>query len=170
MCPSTKSAFADQATPQTGVYDWYNEIKHKRHLLKYEPCKGRAISAVTPEIINALRIMIKGESNTMHQEIQSTLGITETSVHSILHEHLAVRKLCLCRILKKLANAEKIFSIGAKEKLTKYNHDESRQVYDIGEGDESGMYTYEPEKWSIHPCRSPKMRKIQQKRGGYVAL
>lgn len=111
-----KSAFGDEAPSRSSVFSWYNEFKRGRHSLKDEPREGRPISAVTPENIDAVRKLIEEDRHVTYQEIQATLGISGTSTHSILHEHLHVRKLCSRWIPHKLNDAQKrLESIGASK-------------------------------------------------------
>ena len=48
------------------------------------------------ENIVAVRELIMQESHVTCREIEASLGISSTSIHSILHEHLGVKKIC-CR-------------------------------------------------------------------------
>ena len=45
-------------------------------------------SVVVPETINAVRQLILQNRHVTYREIETTLGISGTSIHSILHEHL----------------------------------------------------------------------------------
>ena len=46
-----------------------------------------------------------------YREIETTLGISGNSIHSILHEHLTVKKICLRWIPHNLSIAQKNHSI-----------------------------------------------------------
>ena len=55
--------------------------------------KGRPKSVVVLETVNAVRQLILQDRHVTYREIEITLGISETySIHSILHEHLTVKK------------------------------------------------------------------------------
>ena len=57
-----------------------------------------------------------------YREIEEPLGISSTSIHSILHEHLAVRKICSRWIPHNLANAQKMVRVDwCKEMMEKYD-------------------------------------------------
>ena len=50
-------------------------------------------SVVVPETIDAKRQLILQDCHVTYREIETTLGISGTSIHSILHEnHLTVKK------------------------------------------------------------------------------
>ena len=88
----------------------------------------------------------------MHQlvlqdrQIETTLGISGTSIHSILHEHLTVKKIFSRWIPHNFSIAQKKARVNwSKEMLPKYDRGASKHVYDIVTGDESWIYAYELE-------------------------
>ena len=81
-----------------------------------------------------------------YHEIEITLGISGTSIHSILHEHLTVKKICSRWIPHNLSIAQKkARDDWSKEMLQKYDRGASKHVCDIVTGAESWIYAYEPE-------------------------
>ena len=57
--------------------------------------KGRPKSVVVPETIDAVHQRILQDRHAIYREIETTLGFTRTSIHSILPEHLIENKICL---------------------------------------------------------------------------
>ena len=53
--------------------------------------EGRPKSVVVPETIDAMRQLILQDRHMTYREIETTLGINETNIHSILHEHLTAK-------------------------------------------------------------------------------
>ena len=123
--------FDDEAPSRTSVYRWYGEFNPGS--LQNEFREGRPKSAVVPETIDTVRQLILQDCHVNYREIEATLGISGTSIHSILHEHLTVKKVCSRWIPHN------------GEMLQKYDHGASKHVYDIVTGDESWIYSYEPE-------------------------
>ena len=77
--------------------------------------------------------------------LRQPLGISGTSTHSILNEHLTVKKICSRWIPHNLSIAQKETRVDwSKEMLQKYDRVASKHVYDIVIGDESWIYSYEP--------------------------
>lgn len=143
---SLHSTFGDEAPSKASVYNWYNEFKRGRRSLKDEEKPGRPISVVTPENIDAVQKLIEQDRHVTYLEIKATLGISATSIHKILHEHLMVRKLCARWIPHKLTDTQKKVRVGwCHEMLEKFNRGASKSVYYIVTGDESWIYAYEPE-------------------------
>ena len=66
---------------------WYNEFNHVHHLLTDEFRKGRPKSIIGPENINVIQKLMMQDCHVTYYEI-------EASIYKILHEHLAVKKIC----------------------------------------------------------------------------
>ena len=89
------SIFSNEAPePKTNVYRWYGEFNRGRSSLQNEFRKGRSKSVVVPETIKAVSQQILQDRHVTYREIETTLGISGTSIHSILHKHLTVKKIC----------------------------------------------------------------------------
>ena len=87
------SIFGDEAPSWTSIYRWYGEFNRGRSPLQDEFREGRPKSVVVPETINAVRQLILQDRHVTYYEIETTLGISGTSIHSILHEHLTVKQI-----------------------------------------------------------------------------
>ena len=74
------------------------EFNRGRSSLQNEFGEGRPKSVVVPQTIDAMRQLILQDRHVTYREIEATLGISGTSIHSILHEHLTVKKICSRRI------------------------------------------------------------------------
>ena len=73
-----------------------------------------------------------------HREIEASLSISYTSIHSILHEQLAVKKILSRRIPHNSVD-------WCIETLEKYDGGGSKDVDKIVTGDESWLCAYKPE-------------------------
>ena len=88
------SVYGDEAPSRTSVYRWYFEFNRCRSLLQGEFREGCPKLVVVSETIDAARQLILQDRHATYREIDTTLGISGTSIHSILHEHLTVKKIC----------------------------------------------------------------------------
>ena len=137
--------FGDETLLRTSVYWWYGEFNRCCSSLQDEFRQGRPKSVVVPEIINAVRQLVLQDRYVIYGEIETILGISGTSIYSILHEHFTVKKfVCIgshkiCQSLKK-ASVDK-----SREMLQKYDRGASKHVYDIVTSDKSWIYANEPE-------------------------
>ena len=57
--------------------------------------QGRPKSVVVSETIDAAHQLILQDRHVTYRGIETTLGISGTNIHLILHEHLTVKKICL---------------------------------------------------------------------------
>ena len=101
------SIFGDEAPSRTSVYRWYSEFNRGRSSLQDEFRKDRPKSVVVPETIDAVLQLILQDRHVTYREIQTTLGISGTSIHSILHELFSVKKICSSWIPHNLPIAQK---------------------------------------------------------------
>ncbi|XP_037952518.1 uncharacterized protein LOC119682999 [Teleopsis dalmanni] len=84
-----KSLYGDEAPSYSTVKNWLNEFNRGRRSLKDEFREGRPKTAVVPDNIDVVRELIMQDRHVTYREIQASLSISPTSIHSILHEHLA---------------------------------------------------------------------------------
>jgi [histone H3]-lysine36 N-dimethyltransferase SETMAR len=101
------SAFGDQAPSKTIIYRWFSEFKFGRSSLSDEFRGGRPSTSVVAKNIDAVRQMIEMDRHVTYREIASTLGIDMKQISTILHDHLAVKKLCARWIPQNLTEAQK---------------------------------------------------------------
>ena len=64
-----------------------------------------------------MRQLILQDHHVSYREIKTTLGIHGTSIHSILHEHLTVKIICLRWILHNLSIAQKKARVDCLEEM-----------------------------------------------------
>ena len=88
------SIFGTEAPSRTSIYRWYGEFNQGRSSLQDEFREGHPKSVVVPKTVDAVRQLIQQDRHVTYREIETTLGISGTSIHSILHEHLTIKKVC----------------------------------------------------------------------------
>ncbi|KYQ51169.1 Histone-lysine N-methyltransferase SETMAR [Trachymyrmex zeteki] len=88
------STFGDKAPSFATVKRWYNKFNRGRRSLTDESHEGRSKSVVVSENIDAVQKLIMQDRHVTYCEIETTLGISSTNIYKILHDHLAVKKVC----------------------------------------------------------------------------
>ena len=73
---------------------WFNESKRGRRSLKDKFGEGCPNTVILLRNIEAVRELIVQERHVTYREIAASLGISAASIYSILHEQLAVEKIC----------------------------------------------------------------------------
>lgn len=101
------STFGDEAPSRTSVYRWFAEFVRGRNSLVDEFREGRPKSVVVPENIDSVRELILQDRHLTYRKIEASLDISGTSIQTILHEHLAVKKVCSRWIPRNLSGAQK---------------------------------------------------------------
>ena len=86
-----KSLFGDKALSYSNVKNWFNEVNRGHNSLKHEFREGPPKTVVVPENIEAVRKMILQDRHETYRGIKASLGISSTSIHSIL-QHLTAKK------------------------------------------------------------------------------
>lgn len=140
------SAFGNEAPSKATVYRWFTEFQRGRASLSDDFGGGRPKTAVTQENIDAVQELILEDRHVTYQEIQVTLGIGASAVHEILHEQLKVRKLISRWVPHLLTDLQKAGRVTwCKKTLKRLQGKEPNFVNNIVSGDESWIYSYEPE-------------------------
>ena len=80
--------------PPKTVKNWFDVFNSQRSL-KGKIREGPPKTIVVTENIDALCELMMEDRHVIYREIDPLLGISPTSIHSILHEHLAVTILIL---------------------------------------------------------------------------
>ena len=79
--------------------------------------EGLPKSVVVPETMDSVRQLILQDRHVTYREIEITLGIGGTTIHSILHEYLTVKKFFSRWIPHNSSIAQKNQSIGVAKVL-----------------------------------------------------
>ena len=77
--------------------NWVNEFNRDHQSFKDEVREGRQKTDIVSENIDAMRKLLMQDRHVTYRELEASLGISATSLHSILHESLAVKRLVLVR-------------------------------------------------------------------------
>ena len=124
--------YLDYAPSEVMVKRWYADFKCDRTDTKDAECSGHPNSAVVLENIKKLHKLILANCKLKLHEKAEELKISESSVFTILHEYLSMRKLCSKWVLRLLTVDQKqqciddlehclqLFQCKKKEFLCKY--------------------------------------------------
>ena len=99
------STLGDSAPSFTMVKYWVSEFKHGRQSCKDEQSNGRPNEVTVPETVNKIQKMELADRRIKVGELADMVGISKSSVHWILTEHLDIKKLC-ARWLPRLLTIE----------------------------------------------------------------
>ena len=140
------TAWGDQAPSDRTVLNWFHEYQQGNLKIEDHPRSGRPRTAVTEEIIDAVRAIIEEDPHSIYQQIQHILGISSGSVNSIIHDYLDLHKVCARRVPHQLTDTQKQLRIQfCRQTLQRFEEGRSRRVSDIITGDEAWFYNFDPE-------------------------
>ncbi|CAF1691909.1 unnamed protein product, partial [Adineta ricciae] len=101
------TAWGDQAPSDRMVRTWFHEYQQGNLKAEDRPRSGRPRTAVTEEMIDAVRAIIEEDPHSTYQEIQHILDISSASVNSIIHDYLDLHKVCARWVPHQLIDAPK---------------------------------------------------------------
>ncbi|XP_054744274.1 protein GVQW3-like [Anastrepha obliqua] len=85
--------YPDSAPSERTIKRWYTDFKRGRTDTDDAERPGRPNKAVTPENIEKTFKIIMGNRKVKLQEIPDILKLSKDSAFTVLHEHLAMKKL-----------------------------------------------------------------------------
>lgn len=88
------------------VEKWFAKFKHGRTSTDDAGRSGRPNTAVTPPNVDRVAAIVLADRGLTLREIADAVQISEGSVHTILHDHLGMRKLCSAWVPRVLGAAQ----------------------------------------------------------------
>ena len=82
----------DKPPSNSTVKNWFNEFNCGHRSLKDEVREAPPKMAVVSENIDGVRELIIQDRHVTYREIETSLNFSSSSIHSILHEQLAIKK------------------------------------------------------------------------------
>ena len=141
-----KQAFGDEAPSRATVYNWFAEFRRHRETLEDGERTGRPCSATTEENVTAVRKLVEDDARVTTALIAAQLQISSGTVTSILHDCLGLSKVSCRWIPHILTPDQKRGRVSwCQSMLRRFDGGESRAVWDIVSGDETWVYTFDPE-------------------------
>lgn len=140
------SVLGEEAPSLSTVRYWFHQFEQGRESLEDEPRSGRPVEAVTPENVARVQELLKLHRNITVREIQEDLRISLASIEVILHQHLNVRKVASRWIPHLLSPEQKQARVDwCRFMLEKFQEGRSKRIDEIITGDETWIYSYDPE-------------------------
>ena len=89
------------------VFKWYKAFSEDREPVKDEPRSGRPPTSKTENNVEKVRALVWSDRRLTLRMIASELNFNHTTVHQILTQELAMRKLCAKMVPKNLTIEQK---------------------------------------------------------------
>jgi len=102
-----KQAYGEHALSRTQVFKWYKAFSAGCESIKDEPCSGRPSTSKTENNVEKVRALVRSDHRLTVRMIASELNLNQTTVHQILTQELAMRKLYAKIVPKNLTIEQK---------------------------------------------------------------
>ena len=85
--------FGDDGMGITQIKEWYNQFKDGRTSVESDAHFGRPSTSRNDELIDQLRTLAMQDRRVTVRELAEEVGISTSSVHSILTDNLVLRRV-----------------------------------------------------------------------------
>ena len=132
--------------PTTYSFIAFRQFQCNQFTVQHAPRSDRPSTSLTKQTIDARRKIIEDDPHSTYQQIEAILGISSTTINSIIHDYLNLRKVCGGWIPHALTDDQKQLPLQfCRHSLKRFEENRSRHVFDIITGDESCFYHYDPQ-------------------------
>jgi [histone H3]-lysine36 N-dimethyltransferase SETMAR len=127
------------------VADWSSRFKAGRISIADDPRSGRPQEASSSGMISAVQKMVEENGRVTYDEMQHSLGIGRSTIQSLLHDHLNLKKLCGRWIphMLTIEQKEKRVSL-SRQMLNKFRRWGVEGMRNVVSGDETYVMYYDP--------------------------
>ncbi|KFM71884.1 hypothetical protein X975_12733, partial [Stegodyphus mimosarum] len=102
-----REAFNDEALARVSVFRWHKAFKEGRENVEDIEREGRPSTSVTETMINTTAVIIKEDRRITVRQLHALLNISVGSIHSVMAEHLQLKRAC-ARWIPKLLTPEQM--------------------------------------------------------------
>ena len=135
-----KNAYLDSAPSYDFVAKWVRLFKAGRDNLKDDLRSGRPVTSLTQENIQLVRDIIEDNPYVTYTEIEAQTSLYPPTIHSIIHDHLRLRKVASRYIPHELTLKNNQERVRICQKNLAMLEDGKWRLCDIITGDESWFY------------------------------
>lgn len=100
-------AYGNEAMKKSQVYEWHKRFREGRVSIEDDPRSGRPSTSMTDTNIERVRQVVRANRRLSIDEIATKVNLSHGSVHTILHDHLNMHRICLRMVPKMLTDDHK---------------------------------------------------------------
>lgn len=138
-------AYGAEALKKSQVYEWHKRFREGRVNTADEPRSGRPSTATNDEKIEQVRQVVRANRRISIDDIASEVDLSHGSVHTILHDHLEMHRICLRVVPKMLTPDHKEQRMTAAGELINAADADTDFLKKIVTGDETWCFLYDPQ-------------------------
>lgn len=160
-----KQAYGDDALSRTRVFEWYKMFKEGREVVEDEHRAGRPTTARTDGQVAKVKQVLDADRRSTIALISEETGLSVGTVHTIVTEDLAMRKVCAKMVPKVLSEEQKQSRVEISQEIVDCIKEDEHFMDNVITGDETWIFQYDPEtkrqsaEW--HTQTSPRPKKAR---------
>lgn len=160
-----QKCYGDNTLSKTTTNEWYLRFERGRDEIKDDHRSGRPSTSRNEENIEKVRSMLTENKKLTITELADETGISQGSIHSILHDDLGLKRVAARLVPFQLNFLQKMTRVEiSKEMLSNVDLDETF-IKRIISGDETWVYEYDTQtKHQSSQWQSPKDPKPKKSR------
>lgn len=138
--------FGDSCPTYNTIATWRRPFRSGRESLEDDPRSGRPETALSEEVVSAVKKLVLADRRLKLQQIAGTVGISKKRVGHILHEILGMSKLSARWDPKMLTAWDKERRVATSQEFLEMLEEEGEGLFDrILTVDETYIHAYDPE-------------------------
>lgn len=170
------AVYGDPSPGKTMVYKWHGLFKLGRESIEDDPRSGRPIEATTSKIVEKVEKLVLEDARLKKKQLTALVGVSETTILRILHEHLGMTKVSARWVPRMLTPHQRQQRIDACSSFLERCGEENTSILKrIVTGDETWVHHFEPEskqesmQWHKKGTPPPKKFKVSESAGKLMA-
>jgi len=140
-----KQAYGEHALSRSQLFKWYKAFSEGRESIKNEPRSGRTSTSKMGNNVEKVLVLVRSDRRLTVRMIASELNLNHTTVHQILTQELAMRKLCTKIVPKNLIIERKDSRKDLCVHLLERTQSDRNFLKNVITGDETWIFEYNPE-------------------------
>lgn len=151
------------------VKNWVKDFKFGRESVEDMGHDGRPVEVLTSETIAVIEEEVLSDRRLKVREIAARLGLSKTSVHRAMQDHLHMSKVSARWVPKLLSAVQKQERVRCASEFLRLCGDQPTEIFErIVTGDETMVLYYDPEskresmEWRFKGEQPPRKAKVQQ--------
>jgi len=137
--------FADDAMDITQIKEWYKRFRDGCTSVESDARSGRLSTSRNDELIDQVRTLVMQDRRVTVRELVEKVVISTGSVHSILTDDLAMRRVSAKFVPKLLRMEQKQLRLEVSQDMLDYANSDPDFLNIVITGEVSWVYGYDPE-------------------------
>ena len=140
-----KQAYGEHALSRSQVFKWFKAFSEGRESNEDEARSGRPSTSKTDNNVEIVGALVRSDRRLTVRMIAVELNLNHATVHQILTDELAMKKLCVTFVPKSLTIEQKDNRKDVCLRLLERTQSDRNFLKNVITGDETWIFKYDPE-------------------------